>query len=662
MSRHILVAAACLWALPATAATLSVSPTGSGTTCSPGSPCALATANANAQPGDIISMANGTYSVAPIPARSGTSAARIEYRGNPANKNMVVVPAISLTQTDYISYRYFRVNSGPGGGLKLDGDALGWRMGGLTVTGDFMLGGVSGGAFDSVAVYPPVVGGALTHNYFVFGGAACPLNGGGIMTNTTVRACSVYVRSTAGHQYCFTADPLAKLWGAMKNGVSFIDNKFLIVMAPGSDPGSKRGLYLGNFQNSTFRGNKWILTDSAGVCAYGTGCVTARIRDYFLFNTFTNDTFYVNGSGAPFYLSSQGEPADRTTEGQGKWKNCVFKSTNGGSFDFNWGIRGDTLEGNVFISDAYRSDPGALRVYNIEGSGLTTVIDHNTFYCAVPPSTSAMGGLNLDPAGWTSGATLKVTNNIFYRPQTATSTMSAAAQFKAFAGAQYVFNNNLFAYYGGNGRSIDYGYNCPSCLPSSSGGLSAPGTTGAWYTATGQDGASRYGSPLFMDSTFANFDARLRVGSAAIGMGTLGSDVGAIPYTVVGPDVIPPAAVSTLAATLVSDQNLTLRWNATGDDGNSGLASAYDLRQSTSPINDLNFGSGTSVPVAAPAAPGTSQATVISGLTPGTIYFFAIKVRDEAGNWSALGNVLNVQMAATDQVPPNWVPDLTSGP
>src|SRR5262249_48035233 len=153
-------------------------------------------------------------------------------------------------------------------------------------------------------------------------------NGGGNMTNTTVHACSLYVRSVGGHQHCFSADPLVKIWGNMKTNASFIENKILIVMAPGSGAGSKRGPYFGNFPHNPSQGNKWVLVDSANVCAYGTGCITARIRDYFLSNTFTSDSFYVKGSGAPFYLSSQGDPADRTTEGRNKWQSCVFKSTN----------------------------------------------------------------------------------------------------------------------------------------------------------------------------------------------------------------------------------------------------------------------------------------------------------------------------------------------
>jgi hypothetical protein len=659
ISRRILFAAlAGLWTVPAAAATLYVSPSGSGASCTAGSPCALSTANANAQPGDVVSMSNGTYTTAPIPTRNGVAGSPIEYRGNPSNKNLVVVPPIYSDGKDYITYRYFRVSGGTGAGLRIDGDAVGLKMAGLTVIGDWMLAGVNAGSFDSIAAYPPPTTGGLAFNYFTFGGQACPMNGGGTIQNTVVRACSVYVRSIGGHQYCFSADPLVKLWGAMKTNVSFLDNKFLIVLAPGSDAGSKRGLYMGNFQSCTFRGNKWVLADSANVCAYGTGCITARIRDYFLSNTFTSDSFYVKGSGAPFYLSSQGDPNDRTTEGRNKWKNCYFKSSNGGSFDFNWGIRGDTLQGCVFASDAYRSDPGVLRTGSINGGGLTTVIDHNTFYTAVPPSTNSMGSLAIDMGNWESGAALQVTNNIFYRPSTASTASSSAAYFTAFAGMPFTFNNNLFAYYAGSGKSINYRYGCPSCVS----GVSGPGTSGGWYSGTSQDGSSRYGSPMFVDSSFATFDPRLRLGSAAIGVGSLGSDVGAIAYAAIGPDVTPPAAVTTLSSTMVSDQNLTLAWLATGDDGMSGIATEYDLRQSNSPITDTNFGSATSITLSPPGPPGVSQATVLTGLMPGVTYYFAIKVRDEANNWSPISNVLAVPMKAADVVPPNAVPDLSGGP
>ena len=48
----------------------------------------------------------------------------------------------------------------------------------------------------------------------------------------------------------------------------------------------------------------------------------------------------------------------------------------------------------------------------------------------------------------------------------------------------------------------------------------------------------------------------------------------------------------------------------------------------------------------------------MTGLTAGTRYYFAIKTRDEANNWSGLGTPLTLQTAASDQVPPSAIGDL----
>src|SRR6185436_4170238 len=81
-------------------------------------------------------------------------------------------------------------------------------------------------------------------------------------------------------------------------------------------------------------------------------------------------------------------------------------------------------------------------------------------------------------------------------------------------------------------------------------------------------------------------------------------------------------------------------WSSPGDDSHVGRAVAYDMRVSTAPINEANFGSASPVDgVPAPAADGTAQQVVVRGLTPGTRYYFAIKTVDDAGNWSAISNV-----------------------
>jgi hypothetical protein len=70
------------------------------------------------------------------------------------------------------------------------------------------------------------------------------------------------------------------------------------------------------------------------------------------------------------------------------------------------------------------------------------------------------------------------------------------------------------------------------------------------------------------------------------------------------------------------------------------LASAYDLRYSSTPIDDSNFEAATpfyGVPV--PHTPGWGELVTVPGLASGTTWYFAIKWQDGAGTWSELSNV-----------------------
>lgn len=80
-----------------------------------------------------------------------------------------------------------------------------------------------------------------------------------------------------------------------------------------------------------------------------------------------------------------------------------------------------------------------------------------------------------------------------------------------------------------------------------------------------------------------------------------------------------------------------LTWTATGDNGNEGLASEYDLRYSSSPITAENFYLAKRVEkMLPPSAPGVLEVRPVGGLTAGIRYYFALKVGDEAGNWSPM--------------------------
>ncbi|MFH1144813.1 MAG: FlgD immunoglobulin-like domain containing protein, partial [Candidatus Eisenbacteria bacterium] len=105
------------------------------------------------------------------------------------------------------------------------------------------------------------------------------------------------------------------------------------------------------------------------------------------------------------------------------------------------------------------------------------------------------------------------------------------------------------------------------------------------------------------------------------------------------PDTTPPAAVTTLSTCSPAQTSVTLDWTAVGDDGTTGTASAYDIRYSTSPITAADFGAATpATGEPAPKAAGQAETFALTGLTAGTTYYFAMKVRDEVYNWSDLSN------------------------
>jgi hypothetical protein len=98
-----------------------------------------------------------------------------------------------------------------------------------------------------------------------------------------------------------------------------------------------------------------------------------------------------------------------------------------------------------------------------------------------------------------------------------------------------------------------------------------------------------------------------------------------------------------------TQNSILLSWTAPSDDSTVsgvGRAGSYDLRYSTSPIVDggagagqVNFSAATAVPgVAAPKAAGSFETATVPGLTPNTIYYFALKSTNTIGT-SAMSNL-----------------------
>ncbi len=119
------------------------------------------------------------------------------------------------------------------------------------------------------------------------------------------------------------------------------------------------------------------------------------------------------------------------------------------------------------------------------------------------------------------------------------------------------------------------------------------------------------------------------------------SDTLAGGFTYTAPaDTTAPSAVSDLATSGATINSIDLDWTAPGDDAGTGTATTYDVRYSTAIINDENWSSATQATGEPnPSIAGSSESMTVSGLSPSTTYYFAIKTSDEVPNTSDISNV-----------------------
>ena len=116
-------------------------------------------------------------------------------------------------------------------------------------------------------------------------------------------------------------------------------------------------------------------------------------------------------------------------------------------------------------------------------------------------------------------------------------------------------------------------------------------------------------------------------------------------------DFTPPAQVTDLAGTNSAYGTATLNFTAPGDDGNTGTATSYDIRYSTSAISDQYWKDAVPVETPAPLAAGSAQSATVTGLAPGATYYFALKATDKVGLQSPLSNVASVYVPADTAAP-----------
>ncbi len=132
--------------------------------------------------------------------------------------------------------------------------------------------------------------------------------------------------------------------------------------------------------------------------------------------------------------------------------------------------------------------------------------------------------------------------------------------------------------------------------------------------------------------------------------------------TATTPDTTAPDAVTDLATSGATPNAIDLSWTAPGDDGSTGTATSYDVRYSTTTIDESNFAVATAATgEPTPSIAGSSESMTVSGLSADTTYYFAIKTSDEAPNVSAISNVPNLSTTVTlDTTAPADTTDLAA--
>lgn len=611
----LLVAAGLLAASAAPAATYYVATTGSDTNAGTSAAApwrTIAKASASMVAGDVVRISPGTYAETLQPVANGTSANRITYMGNISNPSAVTVNAIQFYGQDYISIKGIQtVNDisvlANTAGNSADRDSI------LYCTGQ---GGLSlGGAWYCVI-------------------ANCSIGTGDAMDKVNISAYpgDNTTPQASVTQWCTIQDcnfNLATLSGGnamtgyyMRNN-RFIRNRYRVTMLPGAADTHSNTLY--RCVNNQWIDCRYTLKNMAGFEVY-----ILNQRDSSRFNSWVRDTFEVDPTST---MTIKCEFATSGTYPQtvryNSWVNCVFKVD--GICGYQNPGYGDRIEGSVFT---------LKQAWTPKGDSM--VVRHNTFYNSTGPIVWDTQQVDLTRS--------TVVANLFYATGAATNAhvyIPDAASNRADSNLYYATGNDpARAVYSRSGSVF-----------------SAVGPGTAWCSTYGKDCHSLWSNPQLMSASWNAPDLRPASGSPAYSSAWPDGYAGAYSASSLIGDSTPPNTVSDFLASQPAANSVLLSWTAPGDDGTSGIAAAYDIRWSTSPIDAGSFASATPfTTVPDPLSAGQAQTFVALGLQPSTQYWFAIKARDEMSNWSAISNVATATTVAADTTPPAAINDLSASP
>jgi hypothetical protein len=403
----------------------------------------------------------------------------------------------------------------------------------------------------------------------------------------------------------------------------FVRNRYRVTMHAGASDTHSNTLY--RCVNNQWIDCSFVLKNLAGFEVY-----ILNQRDSSRFNSWVRDTFMVDPTSTMSvkceFATSGAYPG---TNRYNSWTDCYFKID--GIFGYQNPSYGDRIEGNVFVGK---------QAWQPKGDSL--VIRHNTFYNSTGPTVWDSQQADLTRA--------TVVGNLFY----GTGAAGNAHVFIPDAASNRADSNLYYATGNDPNRAV---------YSRSSATYSAVGSGTPWCTTYGKDCRSLWANPQLLAASWNAPDVRPALGSPAYSTGFPGGYAGAFSSASLSGDVTPPSAITNLAAIQPTFNSVLLTWNAPGDDGPTGIATAYDIRWSTAPIDAGNFASATPfATVPDPLGSGLAQSFVALGLQPTTGYWFAMRTRDEASNWSAISNVATATTTAPDTTPPGTITDLNATP
>jgi hypothetical protein len=108
--------------------------------------------------------------------------------------------------------------------------------------------------------------------------------------------------------------------------------------------------------------------------------------------------------------------------------------------------------------------------------------------------------------------------------------------------------------------------------------------------------------------------------------------------TMYQPDKIPPSDISDLVVYQTKNENeLVLKWTSPGNNYVDGVIqnAVYRIKYSTIPFDSFSYIDDYSIEFSTKVSPLEKVEYTVSGLKPGSLYYFGIIVRDDDGNWSS---------------------------